>query len=160
MQQFRYVHTMKHKTLLPFQLFLIIFAFFALSKYSGNQCLDVSLVCRVSTFLVGKVETRITEPTEQDKALIGGTSKEGDRQVALRVLDYLLKNKNLLLHAIHYLLQDLGLVILASPDYPAIERLVRIPGSEVTYGVKILSDVAELNENWDKREELVSVDAL
>jgi hypothetical protein len=55
-------------------------------------------------------------------------------------------------------MQDLGLAVSPSPDHPAIDRLVRLPGTEVTFGLKILSDVTELKEDWDKWEELASFD--
>jgi len=60
------------------------------------------------------------------------------------------KSKNVLLltDAIHHLMQDLGLAVSPSPDQPAIDRLVRLPGTEVTFGLKILSDVTELKEDW------------
>jgi len=52
---------MKQKTLLLFQLFLLIFAFYVLLSYSGNQCLLVSLACLMGMFVLGKVETSVTE---------------------------------------------------------------------------------------------------
>lgn len=147
---------MKQKTLLLSQLLLLMFAFFALLKFSGNQRLLVSLSCLVGTFLVGKIETSFTEQSEQDNGHVDDQKKKGDKNATRQALNCLLKSKNVLLltDAIHYLLQDLGLVVLPSAEYPAIDRLVRIPGSDVSYGVKILSDVSELNENWDKWDEL------
>ncbi len=151
---------MKQKALLLFQLFLLILAFFVLLNYSGNQRLLISLACLLSTFLVAKVETIFTERGKQDKDHVDEVEKKGDKKARLQALHCLLKSKNVLLltDAIHYLLQDLGLPVLPTADYPAIDRLIRIPGSEVTYGLKILGDVSELNENWDKWDEVASFD--
>jgi hypothetical protein len=139
---------MKQTSLLLFQLFLIIFAFYALLKYTGSQRFLVSLTCLASMYVVGKVETDHTERSEDD------VIKKDETKTTLHALDRLLKSKNLqvLIDAIQTLLQDLGLVVSPSPDHTAISRLVRIPGMKVTFGLKILSDVAELDENWDKWE--------
>jgi len=145
---------MKQKTLLLFQLFLIIFAFYALLKFTGNQRSLVALSCLVSMFVVGKVETSFAERSEQEKDQSDDVSKKDETKTTLQALDCLLKSKNMLLltDAIQHLLQDLDLVVSPSQDYTAINRLVRIPGMEVTFGLKILGDVAELDENWDKWE--------
>jgi len=151
---------MKQKTILLFELFLLIFAIYALMKYSGSQRLLVSLACLVGMFVVGKVETSFTEPSKRENGQSDDMSKKDDAKTTSQVLNCLLKSKNVLLltDAIQSLLQDLGLLVSLSPDQPAIDRLVRIPGMQVTCGLKIISDVAELNENWDKWEELSSFD--
>ena len=151
---------MKQKTILLFELFLLIFAIYALLKYSGSQRLLVSLSCLVGMFVVGKIETSFTERSKRENGQSDDMSKKDGTKTKFKVLDCLLKSKNVLLltDAIQSLLQDLGLVVSLSPDQPAIDRLVRIPGMQVTCGLKIISDVAELNENWDKWEELSSFD--
>ena len=151
---------MKQKTILLFELFLLIFAIYALLKYSGGQRLLVSLSCLVGMFVVGKVETSFTERSKHENGQSDDMSKKDGTKTKFKVLDCLLKSKNVLLltDAIQSLLQDLGLVVSLSPDQTAIDRLVRIPGMQVTCGLKIISDVAELNENWDKWEELSSFD--
>lgn len=151
---------MKQKTLLLFQLFLLIFSFYALLHYNGSDRLLVSLGCLVGAFLIGKVETKFIEPRKQESDQSDDISKKDGTKTTFQALDCLLKSTNVLLltDASHYLLQDLGLAVLPSPDRPAIDRLVRIPGTEVTYGLKILGDVTELSETWDKWEKLASFD--
>ena len=151
---------MKQKTLLLFQLFLLIFAFYVLLSYSGSQRLLVSLGCLVGMFVIGKVETSVTERAKLEKGKTGDMGKKDETKTASQALDCLVKSKNVLLltDAIHYLMQDLGLAVLPSLDHPAIDRLVKIPGTEVTFGLKILSDVTELKEDWDRWEELASFD--
>ncbi len=58
---------MKQKTLLLFQLFLAVFAVYAVLKYSGNQRLYIPLTCLFTMFLVGKVETAVTEKDKKDE---------------------------------------------------------------------------------------------
>jgi len=139
---------MKQTTLLIFQLFLIIIAFYALLEYTGSQRYLVALACLTSMYVVGKVETYSTEPSEDDAV------KKDETKTTLHALDRLLKSKNVqvLIDAIQRLLQDLDLVVSPSQDHTAISRLVKIPGMEVTFGLKILGDVEELEENWIKWE--------
>jgi hypothetical protein len=151
---------MTKKTLLLFQLFLTLFALYALLKFSGNQRLLVSLACLVGMLVLEKVETSFTERSKQEKDQSDDASKKDETKTTSQALDVLLKSKNVLLltDAIQHLLRDLGLVVSPSVDHPAIDRLVKIPDMEVTCGLKILSDVAELSENWDKWQELDSFD--
>ena len=111
-------------------------------------------------FVIGKVETSVTERSKLEKGKSNDMGKKDETKTASQALDCLVKSKNVLLlkDAIHYLMQDLGLAVLPSLDHPAIDRLVKIPGTEVTFGLKILSDVTELKEDWDRWEELASFD--
>ena len=58
---------MKQKTLLLFQLFLAVFAIYAVLKYSGNQRLLVPLTCLFTMFVLGKVETAVAEKDKKDQ---------------------------------------------------------------------------------------------
>jgi len=131
-----------------------------LLSHSGSQRLLVSLGCLVGMFVIGKVETSVTERSKQEKGKSSDLGKKDEKKSASQALDCLVKSKNVLLltDAIHHLMQDLGLAVSPSPDHPAIDRLVRLPGTEVTFGLKILSDVTELKEDWDKWEELARFD--
>jgi len=151
---------MKQKALLLFQLFLVILASYALLKYSGNQRLLMSLGCLLSMLVIGRVETSVTEVSKVEKGKSNDIGKKDKTKTTSQALDCLVKSKNVLLltDAIHYLMQDLGLAVSLSRDHPAIDRLVRIPGTEVTFGLKILSGVTELNESWDKWGELANFD--
>jgi hypothetical protein len=149
---------MKQKTLLLFQLLLAVFACYSVLKYSGNLRLLVPLFCLVGMFIVGKVESIVEESQEikEDKQ-----AKADKGKTTFKPVDCLLKSKNVLLltDAIHYLLKDLGLAVSRSPDQNSIDRLVRAPDDSLTtFGLKILGDVGELNENWSSWEELSHFD--
>ncbi|MGD8434067.1 MAG: hypothetical protein PVI73_08115 [Syntrophobacterales bacterium] len=152
---------MKQKTLLLFQLFLAVFAVYAVLKYSGNQRLYVPLACLFTMFLVGKIETAVTEKDKKEEKQRARARKEADEKRAFKPIDCLLKSKNVLLltDAIHYLLKDLGLKVSRSPDQSVIDRFIRAADtSQVTFGLKVLSDVGELSENWDSWGELSKFD--
>jgi len=151
---------MKHKTLLLFELFLVVFAFYAMLKYTGNLRFLVPSVCLVTMLVVAKVESGFTKHSNQENSQGNDRGKKDKTKIISQLLDHLLKSKNVLLltDAIHQLMQDLGMVVTPSPDHPAIDRLVRMPGMQVTLGLKILGDVGELSENWSKWEELADFD--
>ena len=151
---------MKHKTFMLFELFLVVFAFYAMLKYTGNLRLFVPFVCLVTVLVAGKVETSLTDRSSKEDRQRNDRRKEDKKKTTFQLLERLLKSKNVLLltDAINYLMQDLGMAVSPSPDHPSIDRLVRIPDMQVTFGLKILSDVEELTENWDKWKELTNFD--
>ena len=109
---------------------------------------------------MGWVQRVEEEGSKQEKGKSSHLGKKDEKKSASQALNCLVNSKNMLLltDTIHHLMQDLGLAVSPSPDHPAIDRLVRLPGTKVTFGLKILSDVTELKEGWDKWEELASFD--
>jgi hypothetical protein len=153
---------MRKNTQRLFELVLIIFAFYSLLNYSGNQRLLISFVCLVGVFLVDRLEIGSEEQSDEEGETdqVHGLGETDDEEKIAQALDCLLKRKNVLLltDAINYLMQDLGLTVSPSPDRPDIDRLVKLPGKEVTFGLKIVGDIGDLDQNWDMLEELVSFD--
>ncbi|UCG14713.1 MAG: hypothetical protein JSU72_09815 [Deltaproteobacteria bacterium] len=151
---------MKQKTLLLFQLLLAMFAFYSVLKYSGNLRLLAPLLCLAGMFLVGKLESLVTAADEQKQGQESETIKEDAGEALFNPLECLLKSKNVLLltDAIHFLLKDLGLAVSSSPEKRDIDRLVRAPETQLTVGLKVLGNLGELNENWDKLDELADFD--
>ena len=152
---------MKQKTLLLFQLLLAVFSIYSVLKYSGNQRMIIPLTCLVAMFLVGKVETAVTESEKRKKDERARRRKGTEEKTKFKPVDCLLKSKNVLLltDAIHYLLSDLGLKVSRSPDQSFIDRLIRTDDdSQLTFGLKVLGDVGELSENWESWEEVTDFD--
>ena len=152
---------MKQKTLLLFQLLLAVFSIYSVLKYSGNQRMIIPLTCLVAMFLVGKVETAVTESEKRKKDERARRRKGTEEKTKFKPVDCLLKSKNVLLltDAIHYLLSDLGLKVSRSPDQSFIDRLIRTDDdSQITFGLKVLGDVGELSENWESWEEVTDFD--
>lgn len=154
------IKTLRQRTLQLFQLFLLIVAVYALLKYTGNQRLLVSVTCLFVAFLVGKLETGIGERGTHKKDHTKDASKQEQRTETSQALDWLSKSKRaaVLIDAVQCLLRDLGLEVSPSADYPAVDRLIRIPEMKVTWGLKVLGDVGDLNENWKAWEALASFD--
>jgi hypothetical protein len=151
---------MKQKTLLLFQLLLAVFAFYAVVKYRGNMRLIAPLFCLIGMFVVSKVETILTDKEEVKETKEKETVRKDEEKEQFKPLDCLLKSNNVLLltDAVHHLLKGLDLLVSRSPDQAGIDRLVKAPDGQATIGLKIVGDVGEPNENWEKWEELSEFD--
>ncbi len=146
---------MKKRTLQPFQLFLIIFAFYLPVVKSNNPPIFLSLACLATAFVVGKVETQVTEATKLKKRQSKQVSKKDKSATTTQALDWVLRSKNvqLLTDAIQTLFQDLGMTV-SSLHHSSIDRQIKIPGMQVTWCLKVLKEVHVLNEHWDQWDDL------
>jgi hypothetical protein len=145
---------MKQKTLLLFQLLLAVTTFCVLLRYRGNYGLLLSLACLLAMFVVGKVEASLKERSKP-RANQAEHWYRGDGGKPTQALECLLKSENVLLltDAIHSLMQRLGLKVWRSPVHEALDWLIRVPGAELTVGLKIIGDVGELEGDrmgWDR----------
>ncbi|MDY6952138.1 MAG: hypothetical protein SWE60_11545 [Thermodesulfobacteriota bacterium] len=148
---------MKKRTLQLFQLFLLVFALYALVKYTGHERFLVSLACLMIAFVVGKIEAGLKEQNK-GKPPAQAPGRPQEAKTTSQALEWLLKSKNVLLltDAVQCLLQDLGLVVSPSSANSSLDRIVKIPGMEVTWGLIILGDVDDLGEDWDRWEGIAS----
>jgi hypothetical protein len=151
---------MKQKTLLLFQLLLAVYAFYSVVTYSGNLQLWAPLFCLIGMFIITKIEAKVTKGGTRAAVTSQQTKAESPGKQTFNPLECLLKSKNVLLltDAIHQLLRDLGLEVIRSPHHNALDRIVRLPGNQLTLGLKILSDIRELSPGWDKWEALTAFD--
>jgi len=151
---------LKQRTLQLFQLFLLVFALYAVVKYTGHERFLVSLACLVIAFVVGKMETGLKEHDEKGQPPGVARGRAQEARTTSQAVDWLLKSKNVLLltDAVQCLLQDLGLVVSPSPANPSVGRIVTIPGMEVTWGLIILRDVEDLREDWEEWEGIATFD--
>ena len=151
---------MKQKTLLLFQLLLAVYAFYSVVTYTNDLKLWVPLFCLIGMFIISKMEAKATKGGTKAAVTSQAIKAEGPGKQAFNPLECLLKSKNVLLltDAIHQLLRDLGLEVIRSPRHNGLERIVRLPGSQLTLGLKILSDIKELSPEWDKWEALTAFD--
>ena len=111
-------------------------------------------------FVVGKIETGLKEQHKKGQPPAHALKSHQEAKTTSQALDWLLKSKNVLLltDAVQCLLQDLGLVVSPSPANPPVDRIVRIPGMEVRWGLIILGDVDDLREDWDEWEGIAAFD--
>ena len=139
-------------TLLLFQLLLAVFGIYGALKYSGMAKLYVPLACLVFMFFVTKLEQRLTTGEGKEKSPeeeSDGSEKKGDE---FDTVKYILwgKNELMLVDAVHSVLRDLGLQVTKTPKYPAIDRIIKVPGSHMTFGMQVIGSDLEVNADNSK----------
>jgi hypothetical protein len=147
---------LQKRTLQLFQLLLIIFAFYLPVIKSNDPPLFLSLACLATAFVVGKVETRVTEAAKLKKRQSKQVREKDKSASTAQALDWVLRSNNvqLLTDAIQTLFQDLGMTVSTSSNHSSIDRQIKIPGMQVTWCLKVLKDVNVLNEDWDQWDDL------
>ena len=138
--------------LLLFQLLLAVFGIYAALKYSDIPKLYVPLVCLVAMFFVGMLEKKL-KAKEEDKELPEREHGESEeKRDEFDRVKYILwgKNELMLVDAVHSLLRDLGLQVTKTPKYLTIDRIVKIPGSHMTFGMQIIESEHEVRGDNSK----------
>jgi len=139
-------------TLLLFQLLLATFGIYGALKYSDMAKLFVPLGCLFVMFIVGKLERRFKEKELGEEA----APKEGDespeKEDEFDTIKYILwgKNELMLVDAVHSVLRDLGLQVTKTSEYPSIDRIVKIPGTHMTFGMQVIGSEREVGGDNSK----------
>lgn len=132
--------------LLLFQLLLATFGIYAAVKYSDMAKLYVPLGCLLAMFFVGKLERMFKGKQGGEES----TDKEHDESEEKRdefdTVKYILwgKNELMLVDAVHSVLRDLGLQVTKTPKYPTMDRIIKIPGSHMTFGMQVIGSEHEV----------------
>ncbi|UCD72392.1 MAG: hypothetical protein JSW70_05210 [Syntrophobacterales bacterium] len=139
-------------TLLLFQLLLAVFGIYAALKYVDMAKLYVPLTCLTAMFFVGKLEARLTRKEEGEESAEtegDGSEKKPDE---FDTVKYILwgKNELMLVDAVHAVLKDLGLQVTKTPKYSTIDRIVKIPGSHMTFGMQVIGSDLEVKGDNSK----------
>lgn len=133
-------------TLLLFQLLLAVFGVYGALKYSGMAKLYVPLASLLAMFFITKVEQRLkTGEAEEESpgAQSSGSDTKGDQ---FETVKYILwgKNELMLVDAVHSVLRDLGLQVTKTPKYPTIDRIIKVPGSHMSFGMQVIGSAFEV----------------
>lgn len=142
-----------------FQLLLAVFAIYSALNFSENVKLLVPLVCLLLMLLVNRIDkAEVDKKTERDsflKSEIGKVIKKDSaviRDQDFFTIESLLwpKNELLLIDAVHSIFKDLGFQISTGVNYHSIDRIVKIPNMQKTFGVEILMSESEAETNHPK----------
>jgi len=143
------------------QLLLAMFAIYSALKSSEDLRLLVPLGCLIVMLIVGRIDKQASEESEEKKKRLRArmeellekeesTTKEQD----FFTIDSLLwpKNEFMLIEAVHSIFKDLKFKVSTGGHYHSIDRIVRIPDSEMAFGLEILISEKELDRNHHKIE--------
>ena len=141
------------------QLLLAVFAIYSALKFPEELKLFVPLGCLIAMLVVSRVEKRSSEKKTARKSFLQSeidkaTKKESTaiKDQDFSIVDSLLwpKSELLLTDTIHSIFKDLGFKISTGVNYQFVDRIVKIPGTRIAFGVQILMSEGELEGNHPK----------
>jgi hypothetical protein len=145
--------------LVLFQLFLAIFAIYSALTYEEETRLIVPLICLIFMFIVGRIEKGSAEKNRARKDFLrseinkisqkdSATIKEQD----FFTIETLLwpKNEMLLLDTVHAIFKDLGFLITPGIQYQSVDRIVKIPGTQKSFGMQAMMCEGEADRTHPK----------
>lgn len=121
--------------------------------------LFVPLGCLVLMLIIARVDRKRLERaaarknflrSEMDRALSKETTGITDDDFFTIESLVFPKSELLLIDAVHSIFKDLGFQVSAGVNYHAVDRIVRIPGTEKVFGLEILLSEGEVQENHPK----------
>ena len=143
------------------QLFLAIFAIYSAVKFSEDLRLLVPLGCLIVMLIIARLDKQASEKSQEKKKRLrarmeemlekeGASTKEQD----FFTIDSLLwpKSEFMLIEAVHFIFKDLKFRVSTGVHYHSVDRIVRIPDSEATFGLEILMSEKELDKDHPKIE--------
>ena len=142
-----------------FQLLLAVFAIYSAINFTEGTKLLVPLVCLLLMLFVSRIDkAKVDEKTERDSFLKEEIDKVMNKESAtikdqdFSTIESLLwpKNELLLIDAVHSIFKNLGFKISAGVNYHSVDRIVKIPNTERSFGVEILMSEREIEKNHPK----------
>jgi hypothetical protein len=141
------------------QLLLAIFAIYSALRFPEELKLFVPLGCLIAMFVVSRIEKRSSEKKTARKSFLQSeidkaTKKESTaiKDQDFSVIEALLwpKSELLLMDTVHSIFKDLGFKISTGINYQYVDRIVKIPGTRIAFGVQILMSEGEVEGNHPK----------
>jgi hypothetical protein len=141
------------------QLFLAIFAIYSAMKFPEEIRLLVPLGTLVAMLIVGRIDKMKAEAEKERKNLLKREMEEAWNKEATSIkeqdfftLDSLLwpKSEFILIDAVHFILRDMKFKVSAGVNYKSVDRIVRIPGSPMAFGVEVLMSEGEVDKRHPK----------
>ncbi len=145
--------------LVLFQLFLAIFAIYSAITYEGETRLIVPLVCLILMFIVGRAERSSTEKERARKDFLKSELDKFSQKDSTTIkekdfftIETLLwpKNEMLLLDTVHAIFKDLGFKISPGIHYHSVDRIVKIPDTQKSFGMQVMMCEGEADRNHPK----------
>jgi hypothetical protein len=146
--------------MLPFLQFLLAaFAIYSALNFGEETKLLVPLICLFAMLLICRIDkAKVEKQTERSSSFKGKMDKVMNKESAtikdkdFFTIESLLwpKNELLLVDAVHSVFKDLGFKISAGINYRSVDRIVKIPNTEKTFGVEIMMSEREADNGHPK----------
>lgn len=141
------------------QLALAIFAIYSALKFPVELKLFFPLGCLIAMLVVSRIEKTISEKKEARKNFLQSEIDKATKKESTSITDQdysvveaLLwpKSELLLTDTVHSIFKDLGFKISTGVNYQNIDRIIKIPGTRIAFGVQILMSEGEMEGNHPK----------
>lgn len=146
--------------MLPYlQLFLAGLAIYSALQFQEGMNLYVPLACLISMLVVSRIDRNKSEEKKARKSFLKAelekiSKNDGipGRDQDFFTIESLLwpKSELLLIDAVHAIFKDLGLKISTGIGYRSVDRIVRIPETEKSFGLEIMLSENEADRTHPK----------
>ncbi|MFB3883728.1 MAG: hypothetical protein ACE144_00795 [Thermodesulfobacteriota bacterium] len=135
------------------ELLLAVFSIYSALSFSEETKLLVPLACLFLMLLVSRIDRdRNAKKAEQDREKEMGKEPALIKDQDFFTIESLLwpKNELLLTDAVHTIFKNLGFKISTGVNYHSVDRIIKIPNTEESFGVEILMSEKEAEESHPK----------
>ncbi len=141
------------------QLILAIVAIYSALTYEEETRLIIPLICLIFMFVVGRLEKRRIEKehVRRDylKSALEKMSQKDSKSIKEQdffTIETLFwpKNEMLLLDTVHAIFKDLGFFITPGIQYHSVDRILKIPETQKSFGMQVMMYEGEADRNHPK----------
>jgi hypothetical protein len=141
------------------QLLLAVIAIYCGLNFTGDMRLYVPLGCLIAMFIVGRLDTARSEKREARKSFLKSEMEKIFKKEASAIKEQDLFTMNSLLcpkgelvltDTVHSIFKDLGFSVAVGGKYTSVDRIVRIPDTQLSFGLEILASEEEVEKNHPK----------
>ncbi len=145
--------------LVLFQLFLAVFAIYGALTYEEETRLIVPLICLVLMFIVGRIEKGSAEKNKARKDFLKSEIDKISQKDSTTIknqdfftIETLLwpKSEMLLLDTVHAIFKDLGFFITPGIQYQSVDRILKIPHTQKSFGLQVMMYEGEADRTHPK----------
>ncbi len=145
--------------LLYLQLLIAVIAIYGALEFPEGVKLYVPLGCLVSMLVISRIDRYRSEEKTARKNFLKAELEKIPKNEAIpgKDRDYFTiesllwpKSELLLIDAVHAIFKDLGFKVSAAIDYHSIDRIVRIPETEKSFGIEIMLSENEADRTHPK----------
>ncbi len=141
------------------QLLLAVFAIYSTLNFEEELKLSAPLGCLFVMLLISRIDKGMSDKESERKNYL---KKEIDKildkdATSVKEQDFFTiesllwpKNEMLLVDAVHFIFKDLGFKITTGINYPSVDRIVKVPDTEKSFGIEVLMSGNETERRLPK----------
>ena len=142
-----------------FQLLLAVIAIYSALSFEEETKLIVPLFCLILMLLVSRLDKNHSEKERERKSFLKSEIDKISQKDSMTIkekdfftVETLLwpKSELLLLDAVHFIFKDLGFMISPGIHYQFVDRIIKIPKTQKSFGLQVMMSEGEADKNHPK----------